>query len=98
MQEVSQQVVVKNPEGLHLRPADLLVRCAKQYESEIEISKDGNRVSVNSILDIAMLGASANSTLVIHAKGADAESALQALVRLFESKFEVENESNTASS
>lgn len=37
--ELTHRVVVKNPEGLHLRPADQLVRMAGDFESVILIGK-----------------------------------------------------------
>lgn len=36
---ITHRVVVKNPEGLHLRPADQLVRMAGRYQSNILIGK-----------------------------------------------------------
>lgn len=98
MQTCSRQVVVTNPQGLHARPADLLVRCAKRFNAEIALVKDGTRVDGKSILDILMLGADENSTLVIHAQGPDAESAVAALAQLFDQGLEAEEDSNTANS
>lgn len=99
MQKLSRQVTVTNRQGLHARPADLIVRCAQQFEAEIEIVKEGNRVNGKSILEILMLAAEQGSLLMISARGNDAESALDALSDLFAQGFcDEEEESNTASS
>ena len=50
-------VIVTNPQGLHARPADLFVKLASQFESKIEVIKDGERVDGKSILDILTLAA-----------------------------------------
>jgi phosphocarrier protein HPr len=102
MQKLSRQVTVTNAQGLHARPADILVRRAKQFEAEINVEKEGNRVNGKSILDVLMLAAEEGSTLVIYAQGSDAEAALAALTDLFEQGFDREDEetanSHTANS
>ena len=92
MQTLSRQVTVTNPQGLHARPADLLVRCAKRFDADIEVAKNGNRVNGKSILDLLMLAAEQDSILELYARGDDAEAALEALAHLFEREFEVEEE------
>lgn len=83
-QTVNQTVVVCNSQGLHFRPAHLFVTLAKQFESKVEVIKDGSRVDGKSILDITALGAARGAQLSIEATGEDAEAALQALVQLVE--------------
>ncbi len=80
-------VVVINPQGLHARPADLFVRLANQFESRIEVVKDGKRIDGKSILDIMTLAAEQGSQLSIEATGRDAEAARDALVELIEQGF-----------
>ena len=80
-------VMVGNSQGLHARPASLIVKLATQYQSRIEFVKDNSRIDGKSILDIMTLGAPQGTSLVIEAEGADAESALDALASLFASNF-----------
>jgi phosphocarrier protein len=79
---VTRIVVVTNPQGLHARPADMFVKTASQYQSNIEVIKDGERVNGKSILDILTLAAVAGSQLQIEATGPDADAALNALAEL----------------
>src|SRR5690242_6067866 len=73
---VRRTVIVTNPQGLHARPADLFVKLASQFESQIEIIKDSERVDVKSILAILTLAAVEGTELSIEATGTVAERAL----------------------
>jgi phosphotransferase system HPr (HPr) family protein len=85
-------VTVRNPEGLHARPADLLVRIASKYESTILIGKDGEMVDCKSILSLLTLGAGQGTELSVSAEGADATAALESIAQLFEAAFKPKNE------
>lgn len=84
---VQKIVVIHNEQGLHARPAQLLANLALSYQAKIEIVCNGQRVDAKSILHILTLGAVQGTELVIEAQGADAETALEAIVRLVESDF-----------
>ena len=84
----SRTVVIGNPQGLHARPADLFVKLASRYESNIEVIKDGERVDGKSILAILTLAAVQGTQLRIEATGPDAEAALEALADLVLRNFE----------
>ncbi|GAA5511128.1 HPr family phosphocarrier protein [Novipirellula caenicola] len=81
-------VVVKNPQGLHARPADMLVRLASQFESAIKIGKGNEHVDCKSILSLLTLGASHGTELALSADGKDAQAAIQAIAELFDSGFD----------
>ena len=55
--KVCRTVVVNNPQGLHLRPANLIVRLVKQYQAKIDFVKDNHRVDGRSITDLMTLAA-----------------------------------------
>ncbi|MGD9644264.1 MAG: HPr family phosphocarrier protein [Pirellulales bacterium] len=80
-------VTVINPQGLHARPADLLVKLANQFQTTIEIVHGNQRADCKSILEIMSLGAFAGATLELEACGPDAAAAIDALARLFENGF-----------
>lgn len=81
-------VTVRNPQGLHARPADMFVRLALQYASHIEIVKDGERYNGKSILALMTLAAEQGTKLVLRADGPDAEEAVEALAELFGRGFD----------
>ncbi len=80
-------VKVLNDEGLHARPAGMLVKTANTFSSEIELLVDGDSANAKSIMSIMGLGLAKNATVTITAKGNDAEAALTALTLLFNNKF-----------
>ena len=84
---ISKMVTVVNPEGIHMRPADMLVRMASQFSSDVEVTKDGQSADAKSIMSILMLAADVGSQLEIGASGDDAEEAIKAVARLIESGF-----------
>ncbi|XZE45832.1 HPr family phosphocarrier protein [Pirellulaceae bacterium SH467] len=81
-------VVVKNPEGLHMRPADKLVRTAASFQCQIELERAGQVADCRSILSLLTLAATQGSELILRAQGPDADQAVQAISQLFESQFD----------
>lgn len=88
-------VIVSNAQGLHMRPADLLVRAAGRFQSQIEVEKDGHSVDCKSIMGILTLGAAQGVSLRLRATGVDAEEALKCLAELFAEGFS-ESDSDVA--
>jgi phosphocarrier protein HPr len=87
VENLQRTVVVRNPQGLHLRPADLLVKQASRYESNVLIGRDGHMADCKSILSILTLGATQGTELRITAEGNDAAEAILAIAELFEHGF-----------
>ena len=84
---IERPATIVNQEGLHARPAARIVRLASTFESDIELVKDGFDVNGKSIMGVMMLAAECGSSIIIRAKGPDAEQAVQALAALVESGF-----------
>ncbi|MDR2534559.1 MAG: HPr family phosphocarrier protein [Treponema sp.] len=81
-------LTVSNRAGVHARPAALIVQAAKNFQCNIYLEKDNNRVNGKSIMGVLTLGATYGTEVKIITEGSDADQALKAVVRLFESKFE----------
>ncbi len=84
---IEREATIVNQEGLHARPAARIVRLASQFDSEIEIAKDGLGVNGKSIMGVMMLAAELGSSITIRADGPDAEQAVEALAQLVASGF-----------
>ncbi len=82
------QVVVKGEHGLHARPAGKLAKEAQSFEADIYIVNNKQKADAKSILDVLTLAARPGDVLEIHARGEDADQALDALRTLFERRFE----------
>ena len=82
---VSEKVVIKNPTGLHLRPAGILCKEAMQFKSLITFNFRGGTANAKSVLSV--LGASIKSGTEIElvCEGEDEEIALKTLVDAVES-------------
>jgi len=76
------ELVVKNKQGLHARPAALFVQIANKFVSRITVKRENEEVDGKSIMGILMLGAEKDSQIVIEAEGADADSALIELEKI----------------
>jgi phosphocarrier protein len=87
---VEKSITILNRAGIHARPAAMLVQTTKDFLCNIYIEKGNDRINAKSIMGIITLGAAYGTEIKIIAEGEDEETALSALVRLFESRFEEE--------
>jgi phosphotransferase system HPr (HPr) family protein len=77
-------VVIRNKEGLHMRPAMYFVECASGFQSTISVSKDKKIVNGKSIMEMSTLAATQGTTLIIRAEGVDAQDAVTRLASMLE--------------
>ncbi len=82
-------VVVSNENGLHLVPCSQIARVAGEYECEIRIRKESIDVDAKTVLELITLNAGQGTTLELLATGEGADEAVDRLVAMFESDFEV---------
>lgn len=66
---VSFTYTVNDPEGLHARPAGLLIQCAKGLESEITVSHNGVKVNAKRIFAVMGLGVKAGDAVEFSVSG-----------------------------
>jgi phosphotransferase system HPr (HPr) family protein len=88
---VSRVIVIRNKQGLHARPASMFVKLAQQFNSQIVLVRENYRVEAQNIIDVITLGAGPGTELVLEAYGDDAEEAVEALAKLVESGFPLED-------
>lgn len=81
------EVTVTNKTGLHARPASEFVKMASKFKANINIVCKGKEANAKSILNILAAGISAGTVVTISADGSDEKEAVDALVRLVESRF-----------
>ena len=82
------KITISNRAGIHARPAALLVQTASQFESEIFLENNSEKINGKSIMGIITLGALYNTEINIIADGKDEQEAVDAIANLFEKKFE----------
>ena len=49
---VSKTVVIKNEQGLHMRPAGVLAKEAAKYKSNISLVFNGKKINAKSVMNI----------------------------------------------
>ncbi|WP_204526020.1 dihydroxyacetone kinase phosphoryl donor subunit DhaM [Citrobacter cronae] len=80
-------IVVKNPNGIHVRPASRLVSTLSGFNADMWLEKNGKCVVPDSLNQIALLQVRCNDTLRLIAKGEQAEDALAAFKQLAAENF-----------
>lgn len=83
---VTQKVLIKNPTGLHLRPAGILCKEAMQYKSLITFRfGDDNTANAKSVLSVLGACIKCGDEIEFVCEGEDEDKALAALVAVVES-------------
>ncbi|MDX1303121.1 phosphoenolpyruvate--protein phosphotransferase [Photobacterium sp.] len=78
---------VKNPHGIHARPASAIVGAISPFDAQVWLNCHDTRVSAKSINSIALLGVKQGDSLTCITSGKEAQQALQAFALLAESHF-----------
>ena len=78
---VKERVLVKNPIGVHFRPAGDIAEAAIKYKKcEVYLSSGGRTVNGKSLLSILSLGIKQNTEFEIICDGEDEEAALKSIL------------------
>lgn len=80
-------VTVRNPNGIHVRPASRLVSTLSGFNADMWLEKNGKCVVPDSLNQIALLQVRCNDTLRLIAKGEQADAALAAFTQLAAENF-----------
>ena len=81
------EYTIKDELGIHSRPAGLLVKEAKKYESECTITKDGKTKKLTQLMMLMSLGVKQGETVTVTAEGADEDAAIAGLKEFFEANL-----------
>lgn len=81
------EYVIRDEVGIHARPAGLLVKEAKKYESKIVISKDGKKAEATKLMALMGLGVKCGDTVTVEVEGADEDTAFEAVKAFFETNL-----------
>lgn len=81
---VSKRVVVKNPTGLHLRPAGTLCKLAIQYKAMITFRRGSQTANAKSVLSVLGACVKCGDEIELSCEGEDEGTALDELVKAIE--------------
>ena len=78
--------VVTDAQGIHARPAGILVKAIAKKTSDIKIKKEGDTREVNakSIMAVMSLGVKKGNEVIITAEGEDEEDAIAEIQKVLE--------------
>lgn len=74
---------ITDPQGIHARPAGILVKEAVKFAGKVTIEKAGREVDAKRIMGVMSLGAKTGETVTIKVEGEGEEQAVQELEAFF---------------
>ncbi len=84
---ISKKVVIRNPEGLHMRPAAIFAEEMGRFECEITIRTENDEVNAKSILSIMTACIKCGEEIDLECDGKDEAEAIERAVSLIVSEF-----------
>ena len=84
---LTKELIVQNRSGIHARVGTMIAQRCKDFASSIRLHKGKAVADCRSVLDLLSLGASHGSTVVLEVTGEDAQTAVDAIVLLFDCHF-----------
>lgn len=79
--------VITDLVGIHARPAGLLVKEAKKYESKIIIKKGEKEAEARKLMAVMGLGVKHNDIVEVTIEGADEELAFEDMLLFFQNNL-----------
>ena len=87
---ISRELPIINKRGLHARASAKFVQMVERFNAEIWVTRGGETVGGTSIMGLMMLSAAPGTTILVSAKGPEAQAALDAITALVADKFNEE--------
>ena len=78
---------LKDPVGIHARPAGLLSKEGRKYKSTITVEKDGTAVNVLKLMALMKLGVKCGETVTVRVEGEDEAIAGPAMEEFFKANL-----------
>lgn len=78
---------VKDELGIHARPAGMLVKEVKNFQSKVTLEKDGKSVDASRLMAVMGMGVKKDETVTVTVDGDDEDAACEALKAFFETNL-----------
>ena len=85
--KLTKKLRIKNPLGLHARPATVIAKLLQATRSSVSFTYRKETVNARSIMSILMLAATRNSVITVVVEGDDASCTMEQIVMAFENQF-----------
>ena len=76
---MNKEFIIANEQGLHARPATMLVNLANSFKCDITLTYNGISVDLKSIMGVLSLGVKRGSQVTIDFSGEDENDAFAAI-------------------
>ena len=84
---ITRSLRIVNEKGLHARASARFVEQVESFDATAMVSRDGMRVSGDSIMGLLMLGAHKGTQIEVETAGTEAEALAAALEALVANRF-----------
>lgn len=78
---------IKEAVGIHARPAGLLVKEVKKYQSAVTVVKDDKSVNALKLMALMGMGVKCGDTVTVRVEGPDEDTAAPALEAFFQANL-----------
>lgn len=73
---------ITDENGIHARPAGMLVKKAREFSSTLTLSHNGKTIELTRLMALMSMGIKCGDTILVSASGADEEDAINAIEQL----------------
>jgi len=80
---ITKDYPILSPQGIHARPATILIRLTKKFKSVVSLQKGDTVIRLNSMLNILALGAKNGDLISVIIEGEDEAEAAGAIDEFF---------------
>jgi len=88
---IEKQGIIKNPKGLHCRPATIIAKAMNKNKCDITITKDdGSSVKLHGALSVISLALVCGASFNVQVEGENEEAVCEQLVSMMEDFYEFE--------
>ena len=84
---MQREVTVENRAGVHMRPSTMITQTCGKFKSDVFIVNKDAKINARSVIGIMSMGALYGTKLILEASGEDEKEVLDALEKLFVTKF-----------
>lgn len=78
---------ITDPVGIHARPAGMLLKLAKEYESKITITSGEKSSDATRLIQVMAMGIKSGIEVTVAAEGDDEEKAIAGMKEFFEKEL-----------
>ena len=79
------QYTITDPQGIHARPAGMLVKAVKELDSTVTITKDGSKVvDASRLMGVMSLAIKAGNTVTVSVEGGNEEANVATVQKFFQ--------------